>query len=168
MERRLAAILAADIVGYSRLMRAALAGRRDPDLVIAGRTSAISVTGVEDAIARAQAYEAAGVDAIFLVGLKTRGQLEAVSAALGVPLILGGAGPEVMDLDYLSAKGVRVCLRGHQPFMAAVKAVHDTLKALREGTPPAEIENLPSKELMKRVTRDADYRRWMNDFLGGG
>ncbi len=62
-------------------MRAALAGRRDPDLVIAGRTSAISVTGVEDAIARAQAYEAAGVDAIFLVGLKTRGQLEAVSAA---------------------------------------------------------------------------------------
>ena len=149
-------------------MRAALTGRRDPNLVIAGRTSAISVTGVEDAIARAKAYEAAGVDAIFLVGLKTRDQLEAVSAALRVPLILGGAGPEVMDLDYLSAKGVRVCLQGHQPFMAAVKAVHDTLKALRDGTPPAEIENLPSKELMKRVTRDADYRRWMNDFLGGG
>ncbi len=149
-------------------MRAALEGRQDPNLVIAGRTSAISVTGVEDAIARAKAYEAAGVDAIFLVGLKTRDQLEAVSAALEVPLILGGAGPEVMDLDYLSAKGVRVCLQGHQPFMAAVKAVHDTLKALREGTPPAEIENLPPKELMKRVTRDADYRRWMNDFLGGG
>ena len=149
-------------------MRAALEGRQDPNLVIAGRTSAISVTGVEDAIARAKAYEAAGVDAIFLVGLKTRDQLEAVSAALRVPLILGGAGPEVMDLDYLSAKGVRVCLQGHQPFMAAVKAVHDTLKALRGGTPPAEIENLPSKELMQRVTRDADYRRWMNDFLGGG
>ncbi len=64
-------------------MRAALAGRQDPDLVIAGRTSAISVTGVEDAIARAKAYEAAGVDAIFLVGLKTRDQLEAVSAAPG-------------------------------------------------------------------------------------
>ncbi len=149
-------------------MRAALEGRQDPDLVIAGRTSALSVTGVADAIARAQAYQAAGVDAIFLVGLKTRDQLEAVSAALEVPLILGGAGPEVMDLDYLSAKGVRVCLQGHQPFMAAVKAVHDTLKALRDGTPPAEIENLPSEELMKRVTRDADYRRWMNDFLGGG
>ncbi len=149
-------------------MRAALEGRQDPNLVIAGRTSAISVTGVEDAIARAQAYEAAGVDAIFLVGLKTRDQLEAVSTALEVPLILGGAGPEVMDLDYLSAKGVRVCLQGHQPFMAAVKAVHDTLKALRDGTPPAKIENLPSKELMKRVTRDADYRRLMNDFLGGG
>ncbi len=149
-------------------MRAALEGRQDPDLVIAGRTSAVSVTGVADAIARAKAYEAVGVDAIFLVGLKTRDQLEAVSAALEVPLILGGAGPEVMDLDYLSAKGVRVCLQGHQPFMAAVNAIHDTLKALRDGTPPAEIKNLPSKELMKRATRDADYRRWMNDFLGGG
>src|SRR5271155_235159 len=38
-------------------MRAALAGRQDPKLVVAGRTSAVSVTGLEDAIARARAYE---------------------------------------------------------------------------------------------------------------
>ena len=79
---------------------------------------------------------------LFLVGLKTRAQLDAVSAAVSLPLILGGAGPEVMDLDYLSAKGVRVCLQGHQPFMAAVRAVHDTLKALRDGTPPGGLEGL--------------------------
>ncbi len=34
-------------------MRAALAGRRDPDLVIAGRTSAVWLTDTADAIARA-------------------------------------------------------------------------------------------------------------------
>ncbi len=149
-------------------MRAALAGRRDPSLVIAGRTSAIAVTGLEDAVARAKAYEAAGVDAIFLVGLETRNQLEAVSAAVTLPLILGGAGPEVMDLEYLGAKGVRICLQGHQPFMAAVRAVHEALKALRDGTPPAELGGLASAELMKQVTRDRDYRRWTEDFLGGG
>ena len=149
-------------------MRAALEGRRDPGLVIAGRTSAVAVTGLEDALARVTAYEAAGVDAIFLVGLKTREQLEAVSSAVSLPLILGGAGPEVMDLDYLSAKGVRVCLQGHQPFAAAVRAVHDTLKALRDGTPPAELEGLAPATLMKQVTRDQDYRRWTEDFLGGG
>ncbi len=148
-------------------MAAALEGRGDPALVIAGRTSAISLRGVEDAIARARAYEVAGVDAIFLVGLRTREQLDAVSAALKVPLILGGAGPEVMDLDYLSAKGVRICLQGHQPFMAAVRAVHETLSALRAGTPPAELGNLASGELMKRVTRATDYRRRMTAFLGG-
>ena len=148
-------------------MRAALEGRRDPSLVIAGRTSAVAVTGLDDAIARATAYEAAGVDAIFLVGLKTREQLEAVSAAVSRPLILGGAGPEVMDLDYLSAKGVRVCLQGHQPFAAAVQAVHDTLKALRNGTPPGELEGLAPAALMKRVSREEDYRRWAEVFLGG-
>ena len=148
-------------------MRAALEGRRDPKLVIAGRTSAVAVTGIEDAVVRAKAYEAAGVDAIFLVGLKTRDQLEAISAAVTLPLILGGAGPEVMDLDYLGGKGVRVCLQGHQPFMAAVRAVAETLKALRDGTPPAELEGLASAELMKQVTRAEDYRRWMKDFLGG-
>src|SRR5690606_21324359 len=53
-------------------MRAALAGRRDPRLMIAGRTSAVSVTGLDDAVRRIAAYEAAGVDAIFLIGVKTR------------------------------------------------------------------------------------------------
>jgi carboxyvinyl-carboxyphosphonate phosphorylmutase len=149
-------------------MRAALAGRRDPELVIAGRTSAVSLTDLADAIARARAYEATGVDAIFLVGVKTRAQLDAISAAVGRPLILGGAGPELMDLDYLSARGVRVCLQGHQPFMAAVQAVHDTLKALRAGTPPKELAGVASAETMKRVTRDADYRRWMTEFLDKG
>src|SRR3546814_3163199 len=39
-------------------MRAALAGRQDPSLVVIGRTSAPGVTGIDDAIVRAKAYEA--------------------------------------------------------------------------------------------------------------
>src|SRR5258706_1299937 len=39
-------------------LRAAFAGRQDPNLVIVGRTGAVSVNGVEAAIARCQAYEA--------------------------------------------------------------------------------------------------------------
>src|ERR1700688_2621702 len=59
-------------------MKAALDGRGDPSLVIMGRTGAASVSGVADAIARARAYEAAGVDALFFTGLKTRAELEAI------------------------------------------------------------------------------------------
>ena len=62
-------------------MKGALAGRRDPDLVIAGRTSAPTISGIDDAIKRAKAYAAAGVDAIFLVGIKSRAELDAVAAA---------------------------------------------------------------------------------------
>ena len=146
-------------------MRAALAGRQDPSLVIVGRTSAVSVTGIDDAIARAKAYAAVGVDAIFLLGMRTRVQLEALAAAIKIPIVLGGAAPELSDLDYLAAKGVRICLQGHLPFMAAVKATFEALKALRDGV-AANIPDAASTELLKRVTRADDYDRWTKDFLG--
>ncbi len=149
-------------------MRAALAARQDPSLVVAGRTQAISVGGLGDTIARAKAYEAAGVDALFFVGLKKRAELDAIAAAVRLPIIIGGGGGEFDDLTYLGARGVRVALQGHQPFMAAVKAVHDTLKALRDGVKPAALPGIASAELMRAVTRDADYKRWMDEFLSRG
>src|SRR5882724_4262 len=148
-------------------MKAALAGRQDPLLAIAGRTSAVQITGLDDSIARAQAYQAVGVDALFMVGVRTRAELDSISAATKLPLILGGGTPELSDRDYLASRRVRIALQGHQPFAAAVKAVHDTLKALRDGTPPSKLAGVADAELMKRVTRDADYTKWTKDFLGG-
>jgi len=148
-------------------MKAALAGRQDPLLCIAGRTSAIQIAGLDDAIARGKAYEQVGVDALFFVGVKTRAELDALSAATKIPIILGGGTPELTDRDYLASRRVRIALQGHQPFAAAVKAVHDTLKALREGTPPSKLTGVADAELMKRVTRDGDYSRWTKEFLGG-
>ena len=62
---------------------------------------------------------------------------------------------------------MRIALQGHQPFAAAVQAVHDTLKALRDGTPPGKLTGIADPELMKRVTRDAEHTKWMRDFLDG-
>lgn len=146
-------------------MKSALDGRRDPNLVIAGRTSAPGVTGIDDAVERAVAYEKVGVDAIFLVGIKTREDLETVSNAIQLPIILGGGGPDMLDIDYLSSQKVRICLQGHQPFSAAVKAIHDTMKALREGTPAGELEGIASSELMKTVTRDKHYTDMFTKYL---
>ncbi|MGA7791238.1 MAG: isocitrate lyase/PEP mutase family protein [Xanthobacteraceae bacterium] len=149
-------------------MKAALAGRQDKRLVIVARTSAMAMTGVEDTIARLKAYEATGVDMLFMVGVKTRAQLDAVAAVVKLPLFLGNPGDELYDLDYLSARNVRICLQGHLPFMAAVQAVHETLKALRDGTPPADIKTVASADLMKQVTRQADYAKWSKEFLNAG
>src|SRR5258705_194384 len=76
-------------------MKAALDGRGDPWLVVIGRTGAVSVSGLDDAIARAKAYEAIGVDALFFTGIKSRNELEAISAATRLPIVLGAA-PEEM------------------------------------------------------------------------
>src|ERR1700690_1973922 len=130
-------------------MKAALAGRRDPRLAIVGRTSAVAISGLDDALARARAYEAAGVDALFFTGVRTRAQLEALAAACKVPIVLGGVGADLNDRDYLGAQGVRISLQGHQPFMAAVAALRETMQALREGTPPARLASLASVQLMQ-------------------
>ena len=147
-------------------MKAALAGRQDPSLVIAGRTSAAQIVGVEEAIRRTNAYAAVGVDAMFLAGVSTRAQLEQIHAETDIPLIAGGGGGELADLELLAANGVRVALQGHLSFQASVKAVYDTLKALREGVLPADLrDTLASPDLMNQVTRQADYNSWTEEFL---
>jgi len=147
-------------------MKAALDGRGDPSLVILARTGAVSITGLDDAIARARAYEATGVDALFLTGIKSRSELEAISAASRLPIVLGGAPEEMTALDYLASQRVRIALQGHAPFAAATQAVYETLKALREGTSPKQLKGLASSELTGRVTRDAAMKARAADFLG--
>ena len=147
-------------------MKAALDGRSDPSLVIVGRTGAVSITGLDDAIARARAYEAEGVDALFFTGIKDRSELEAISAATKLPIVLGGAPEEMAASDYLRSRRVRIALQGHAPFAAATQAVYATLKALRDGDSPKNLKGLVSAELSSRAMREADVRARANEFLG--
>ena len=135
-------------------MKAALDARRDPSLVIVGRTGAVSISSLEDAIVRAKAYEACGVDALFFTGIKTKAELEAICEATRLPLILGGAPEAMSDLAYLREQRVRIALQGHAPISAATRAVYETLKALREGLPPKALAGLASADLTARVTRE--------------
>jgi carboxyvinyl-carboxyphosphonate phosphorylmutase len=147
-------------------MKAALDGRGDPSLVIVGRTGAASISSLDDAIARARAYEAAGVDALFFTGIKTRSELEAIAAATTLPIVLGGAPEEMSDGDYLRGRRVRIALQGHAPVAAATQAVYETLKALRDGLPPKDLKRLASSELTNKVTREADVKMRLAEFLG--
>jgi carboxyvinyl-carboxyphosphonate phosphorylmutase len=147
-------------------MKGALDGRSDPSLVIVARTGAASITSLDDAIKRAKAYEATGVDALFFTGIKTRAELEAIAAATKLPIVLGGAPEEMNALDYLGGQRVRIALQGHAPFAAATQAVYETLKALREGASPKSLKGLASSELTNRVTRDADMKKRTAEFLG--
>jgi len=146
-------------------MRAALDARQDLNLVIIGRTGAPQITDMDDAVRRVKAYEAAGVDAVFISGVKTREQVEALCDAVNLPVMLGGSGSGPADRETLGKLGVRVSLQGHYPFAAAVRATYDTLKDLRDGVPPEEITRTASGDTMKQLTRDADIKRMMKDYL---
>ncbi len=125
-----------------------------------------SITSLDDAIARAKAYEATGVDALFFTGIKTRAEFEAIVAATTLPIVLGGAPEEMSDPDYLRDQRVRIALQGHAPIAAATQAVYETLKALRDGQSPKNLKGLASSELTGRVTRDAEVKARSAAFLG--
>src|SRR4051812_16490684 len=147
-------------------MKAALDGRRDASLVIMGRTGAVAVSGLDDALRRTLAYEAVGIDALFFTGIKARGELEAISAATTLPIVLGGVPEAMVDPEYLAGQRVRIALQGHAPFAAATQAVYETLKALREGIAPKNLKGLASSELSARVMREAAVRARSADVLG--
>jgi carboxyvinyl-carboxyphosphonate phosphorylmutase len=147
-------------------MNAALDARGDPSLVIIGRTGAAAVTSVDEAIVRAKAYQATGVDALFFTGVKTRVDLETIAAATTLPIVLGGPTEEMTDWDFLRQQRVRIAVQGHAPIAAATQAVFETLKAVREGAAPKVLQGLASSELMDRVTREAATKQRGADFLG--
>lgn len=147
-------------------MKAALEARFDPNLVIMGRTSAPAITGIEDAISRAIAYENAGVDVMFFAGMKTKAELDAVSEQIDIPIMLGGATDELSDREYLASKNVKIALQGHIPFSASVGAVFETLKALREGISPKDISHSGSNKIMSKVLRNDKYDYWTTKYLG--
>jgi carboxyvinyl-carboxyphosphonate phosphorylmutase len=147
-------------------VKAALDARRDPSLVIVGRTGAASVTSIDDAIARARAYQAVGIDALFFTGVKTRADLETIAAATTLPIVLGGPSEAMADWEFLGKQRVRIAIQGHAPIAAATQAVFDTLKAIREGAQPKDLKALASSDLMDWITRAATVKQRGADFLG--
>jgi carboxyvinyl-carboxyphosphonate phosphorylmutase len=146
-------------------MKAAVAARSDKSLVILARTGSIMMTGLDDTLARIRAYEKCGVDGIFLAGVRTKAEIEAVHATTKLPVMFGALVPEIDDKDFLGAHGVRFALQGHLPFMAAVEATRATMQALRDGVAPKDIKGLPSDAFIKRVSRDDDYKKATAAFL---
>ena len=158
-------ISTAEMVGK---LRAAVQARRDPSLIIAGRTAALKVEGTDGAVARARAYAATGIDTIFMVGVKTLEQVQAVHAAVKLPIIVGSA-PASLKREDLAASGARILLQGHQPVAAAVKALHETYAHLFGGGAPADLNSkIASPQEMGRLV-DADaYKKRQREYLRGG
>ena len=67
-------------------IREAVAARTDPDLVIVGRTNAVRVGGMDDALRRAEAMKKAGADMLFVWGRKPE-EMRFIAERLPPPLM---------------------------------------------------------------------------------
>lgn len=147
-------------------MCAAIEGRGDSGMVILARTSGPALTGVEDTIARCQAYAETGVDGIFLRGFRSREDFETIAKAIDLPLVVDPSLKGLRNLDLLASFGVRIALQGHQPFTAAAIAIYETMKALRAGASPEEVTHTDSAAIIRRISRQALFTDRAHRFLG--
>ncbi len=146
-------------------LRAALAARQDPELVIAARIASARVEGVEGTVARAKAYAQTGVDALVVVEVDDIGIIRGVSAATKLPLIVGSGAMTSMrhELEPLRA---RILLQGHQPVAAAVKALRGVYEHLHRGGAPDELKPvIASPAELDVLTRADEYARAQRDYL---
>jgi len=148
-------------------VKAAVAARGDSDVLVLGRSGAAAIAGIDEAVARFQAFEAAGVDAIFVPMAQERGVIEAVSAAVKLPLLTPGLPVALCDPAYLSGLRVKAWAAGHHTFAVGLQALHDAMKAVKDGTISSCLPGQASKELLDRSLGAANYERWIREFMGG-
>lgn len=155
-------ISTAEMVGK---LKAAVAARRDPATIILGRTAALKVEDTPRTVARAKAYAACGVDAIFLVGVESADQVRAVHEAARLPVMVGSAPASIKREDFAAA-GARVLLQGHPPVAAAVKALKEIYTHLYNGGAPADLKDriAPAKDMDALVSGEA-YKKRQKDYL---
>jgi len=133
----------------SAKIRAAVAGRRDPDFVIVARTDARGVEGFNAAVRRARDYLAAGADMIFPEALESIDEFARFAQAVPAPLLANmtefGRSP-LIPFDDLAALGFKAVIYPLTPFRAAMRAAEHVLKTLRDrGTQQELLDKLQSR-----------------------
>ena len=117
---------------------AAVSGKPDSDFVVMARTDAAAVEGIPAAIARAQAYVAAGADMIFAEALHTLDDYKKFTTAVHVPVLANltefGQTP-YFTLDELRAAGIAMALYPLSASRAAAAASLEVYRAIHhDGT----------------------------------
>lgn len=122
----------AEMVGK---IRAALAARSDPDLMIIARTDARAVVDLDEAIRRANRYAEAGADMIFVEAPQSEEEIERISREVHAPLLInmfqGGKTP-LVPAERLEQMGYRVMIVPSDLQRAAIHAMQEAARALKE------------------------------------
>ncbi len=115
----------------------AVAARRDPNLVIIGRTNTLRVTDLDDALRRGEAYKKAGADMIFIHTRKPE-EMRIIGERLPAPLMIfapeDGYGASPMSPEDLAGLGFRFAASSGSAFVAMYKAIRQSYECLANGT----------------------------------
>jgi len=116
-------------------IRAATAERIDPDTFIIARTDARAVTGLEDAMRRAERYLRAGADCIFIEALRSVEELKRVGKAFPLQVanpLAGGVSPILRPEEYYRL-GFKILPYGIDLILRVTRTMQLALEDMRTG-----------------------------------
>lgn len=118
-------------------IKEAVAARRDPNLVIIGRTNARRIADLDEALRRGEAFREAGADMIF-VHTRNPDEMRIIGERLRPPLMIfapedGFAVSPLTPAD-LAGLGFRLVASSGSAFVAMYKAVRQSYECLAQGT----------------------------------
>jgi methylisocitrate lyase len=130
-------------------VRAAADAKPDPDFVLLARTDAAASEGVPAAIARAQAYLAAGADMIFAEALSSLDDYRQFTAAVKAPVLANltefGKTP-LFTVAEMHAAGVAMVLYPLSAFRAGSAATANVYATIRrDGTQQAAVPTMQTR-----------------------
>jgi phosphoenolpyruvate phosphomutase len=142
---------------HARKIEAACSARHRRDFAVIARTEAlIAGLGLDEALRRAQAYAEAGADAVLVHSKEPNfGELRRFGElwTLDVPLVAVPTTYPGVGLDELSAAGFRMAIFANQALRAAIVAMRDALRTLRETGRASSVDDriVPLEEVYRLV-----------------
>jgi methylisocitrate lyase len=116
-------------------LKSALDSRRDPDLVIMGRTDALAVHGLEAAIERAQAFAEIGCDLVFVEAPATTDDMKRICGSVDAPqlanMIEFGQTP-TLDANELESLGYATAVWPVASVFALTKQMQSLYRTIAE------------------------------------
>ena len=149
-------------------VHAAVDARGDDPFVIIARTDSIAVEGMDAAIERAQAYVAAGADAIFPEAIRDLDSYKRFTDALSVPVLANitefGLTP-LFTLAELKGAGVDMALYPLSAFRAMNKAAENVFEVIRrEGTQKSVIDTMQTREELYERINYYEFEKSLDKF----
>lgn len=131
-----------------RHLRCAIASRPAGGPLVIGRTDAMPAIGAEEAVRRALLYQDAGVDLVFVDGIKRIEEVEIVARRVPGPKVVSivdGNETTALTTQALEQMGFAVVLYAVTALFSAARAMADALAVLkRDGSPRAAADAMMS------------------------
>lgn len=144
-----------------RRIRAAVRGRRDPDLLIMARTDVRGVDGLDAACDRARTLVDAGADAIFPEAMASLEEFAAIRAAVDVPILANMTEfgkSELFTHAQLADVGVNLVIHPVSLLRVAMGAAERALDTLAaEGTLQGEVSGMQTRARLYELVDYAGY-----------